>query len=225
MSPEIFNAPPLKMIDLNAYDVFSGMVVAFVLSLILAKVSAWASRHKALYSNSNLWHTMILLSAIVSLIMSVIGNSLARAFGAIGALSLIRFRTAIKDPIDLAQLFMTISIGMATGSGYPEIAAGATVLYAIFMVLLEYLPINLQKNKVFLVKMTYKNTKENADKTISLLKKNCLNVNVLSEQFLNKGDLCETIVEITDKKTFDFNSLFIKLTEIEPEIKTVIINN
>lgn len=225
MSPEIFNAPPLKMIDLNAYDVFLGMLTAFVLSLILAKISAWAARHKTLYSNSNLWQTMVLLSAVVSLIMSVIGNSLARAFGAIGALSLIRFRTAIKDPIDLVQLFMTISIGMATGSGYPEIAAGATVLYCIFMLLLEYLPINLQKNKVFLVKLTYKNDQDYTNKILKLIKENCINFNVLSQELLNNGDLCETIVEITDNKSYDFNSLFPKLAEIEPNIKTIVINN
>ena len=83
---------------------------------------------------------MILLGVVVSLIMAIIGNSLARAFGAIGALSLIRFRTAVKEPQDLAQLFMSISVGMACGSGYFKIAIGAAALFAIFIFLIDYLP-------------------------------------------------------------------------------------
>ncbi len=127
--------PLLKMIDLSATDVFAGMVTAFVLSLILSLVLKKAARHQA--SDPRHYRTMVLLATVVSLIMAVIGNSLARAFGAIGALSLIRFRTAIKSSNELAYLFMAISVGMACGSGYLAIAAGATGLFIMFSVFLE----------------------------------------------------------------------------------------
>jgi uncharacterized membrane protein YhiD involved in acid resistance len=63
----------------------------------------------------------------------VIGSNIARAFSLVGALSIIRFRTAIKEPRDVAFLFMTMAVGMACGTGYWLIGLGFT-LFAIPMV-------------------------------------------------------------------------------------------
>ena len=155
MESNLFNDAPLRMIDLNPMDVFSGMLLAFALNFILAKISSYANKSNSVNSSSSLQLSMVLLGTVVSLIMSVIGNSLARAFGAIGALSLIRFRTAVKEPLDLVQLFMTISIGMTTGSGHFIIACGATVIFGIFLAIADYLPLKRNKNEICLLKMKF----------------------------------------------------------------------
>ena len=136
------------MIDLNPYDVFAGMLLAFALNMILAKIASYTNKSRTVNSSSSLPLSMILLGTVVSLIMAVIGNSLARAFGAIGALSLIRFRSAIKDPLDLVQLFMAISIGMTTGSGHFVIACGATIIFGIFLAVADYIPIKKKRNLI-----------------------------------------------------------------------------
>jgi hypothetical protein len=136
MPEQQFSLPLLKMIDLNARDVFIGMLLSYFLCAILSRIIRQTCSDASV--DRTLPQAMIFLGPIVSLIMSVIGNSLARAFGAIGALSLIRFRTAVKNPNDLASLFMAIAIGMTCGSGYFAIATGATGLFSIFIIITRF---------------------------------------------------------------------------------------
>jgi len=76
------------------------------------------------YSTSIL-QTLIFLGMVVSLVMIVISNEVARAFTLVGALAVIRFRTPIKDPRDAAFIFMALAGGMGAGVGlYVETALG-----------------------------------------------------------------------------------------------------
>ncbi len=219
-----FKAPPLRLLDLNAYHVFLGMVTAFILSFILVRVSAFTTRKSPASSSANVPETMILLSAIVSLIMSIIGNSLARAFGAIGALSLIRFRTAIKDPIDLAKIFMSISIGMASGSGYPQIAVGATALYSLFLALIQYAAPKASSTKVMLLKLNF-DTKPDYQKDIDKLLSNTVEkFKILSQELTNENKSCQLILEIKIPNATELPSITAKLTEILPNLKVLVIN-
>ncbi len=65
---------------------------------------------------------------LISVVMVVIGDSIARAFSLVGALSIIRFRAAIQDPRDIAFVFYALAVGMAVGAGSPAVAILATFL-------------------------------------------------------------------------------------------------
>jgi len=73
----------------------------------------------------------VLVTLIASTVIMVIGNSITRAFGLIGAFSVIRFRTAVKDSKDIAFLFFCLVEGMAAGTGNYQIAAAALILFAL----------------------------------------------------------------------------------------------
>ena len=223
MQPNAFAPPPLHLIDLNAQDVFIGMALSFVLTAILSRFSS--NSKSSADSNKSLPQTMILLSTVVSLIMAVIGNSLARAFGAIGALSLIRFRTAIKNPRDLASLFMSISIGMACGSGYLRIAMGATALYCVFLALLNCLPIDKSETTVYLLKLIYQPNEEKQKQLHDLVKNSCIDFRILSKEACDGGKKLEAIMEVTVNKETDLSNMFPKFAEIFPDIQAIIINN
>ena len=68
-------------------------------------------------------HTLVLMSVVVAVALHLIGDNTARAFGLLGAVSLIRFRTAVKDPKDTAFMFFALGVGMAVGTGFPLAAA------------------------------------------------------------------------------------------------------
>ncbi len=68
----------------------------------------------------------------------VIGNNLARAFGLVGAMSIIRFRTAVKDSIDIAFVFFSLAAGMAAGSGNHVIGIIGCVSVVLFVVVLHF---------------------------------------------------------------------------------------
>jgi hypothetical protein len=67
--------------------------------------------------------TLVLLAALIALVTMVIGDTLARAFGLVGALSIVRFRTAVDDTADTAFVIFAVVLGMAVGSGYTLLAA------------------------------------------------------------------------------------------------------
>lgn len=67
--------------------------------------------------------TLVLLSVLIALVTLVIGNSVARAFGLVGALSIVRFRTVVEDTRDTAFVIFAVVVGMAAGAGYATLAA------------------------------------------------------------------------------------------------------
>jgi anti-anti-sigma factor len=83
-------------------------------------------------------HAQVLLCVSGALVMMIIGESLARAFGIAGAASIIRFRTPIEDPRDITVLFILMALGMAMGIGALGIAASGTAFVCLFMVLLPH---------------------------------------------------------------------------------------
>lgn len=66
--------------------------------------------------------TLVLLSVLIAVITLVIGNSVARAFGLVGALSIVRFRTVVEDTRDTAFVIFAVAVGMAIGAGYTILA-------------------------------------------------------------------------------------------------------
>ena len=81
-------------------------------------------------------HAQILLCVSGAMMMVLINDSLARAFGFAGAASLVRFRTPVDDPRDAAVMFLLIGLGMASGVGAFALAGGGAALIALFLVCL-----------------------------------------------------------------------------------------
>ena len=82
--------------------------------------------------------SLIMLTLISTVVMNIIANSVALSLGMVGALSIVRFRTAVKDPRDTAYIFWAISIGLGAGSGSYYIVAIGTVMIAVLTILLSF---------------------------------------------------------------------------------------
>lgn len=116
------------------------IVVRLVLALALGVVIALTYRraHQSFAYAYGMVAAMVLLSMTVCLVLMVVDNSLARAFGLVGALSMIRFRMPIKDVRDILFLFLSLVAGITcgvggyriAGIGVPAICAVAAVLFA-----------------------------------------------------------------------------------------------
>jgi uncharacterized membrane protein YhiD involved in acid resistance len=66
--------------------------------------------------------TLVLLTVVIAIVTLVIGNNMARAFGLVGALSIVRFRTVVEDTRDTAFVIFAVVVGMAIGAGFPKLA-------------------------------------------------------------------------------------------------------
>ena len=81
--------------------------------------------------------TQIILAVVGSLIMLVVGASLARAFGIVGAANLIRYRSKIEDPKDAVVMLCALSVGLASGVGLYGLAAIGTVFITLCLWVIE----------------------------------------------------------------------------------------
>jgi uncharacterized membrane protein YhiD involved in acid resistance len=110
------------------------LAVAAALSLPIALIYM-KTRSKEGYTQSFV-QALILISIVVAAIMLIIGNNIARAFGLIGAVAIIRFRTRLRDPRDTTFLFLCIAIGMTCGLRLYHIGVVTTAFISCILLIL-----------------------------------------------------------------------------------------
>jgi uncharacterized membrane protein YhiD involved in acid resistance len=115
---------PLLTEALTPVEMVTNIALATALGVIVALV--YRHTHKGLSYSQSFTQTVLFVTVIVAIVMMVIGSSLARAFALVGALSIIRFRTVVKDTKDTAFVFAGLAIGMAAGTSNYFLAAVAT---------------------------------------------------------------------------------------------------
>lgn len=94
--------------------------VAFGLGVAVAFLYRWAKRGE--YTSPTFTTTLILLAGLIAMATEVIGGNVARAFSLVGALSVVRFRTVVKDTQDTAFVILAVVVGMAAGAS--QLAVG-----------------------------------------------------------------------------------------------------
>ncbi len=118
--------PPLITMGTDALR----LLLAFVLGVFIVNIYRWT--HAGIPQKS-FTDTLIILCMLISVVMVIIGDSIARAFSLVGALSIIRFRTAIQDPRDIGFVFYALAVGMAIGAGNSSVAVLAAFLIGIII--------------------------------------------------------------------------------------------
>lgn len=113
MEQELMNTVG-SMLTYSYQEMVINIVLAAFLGFLLAVVYRYT--HKGLSYSQSFTQTIFFVAIIVAIVMMVIGSSLARAFALVGALSIIRFRTVVKDTRDIAFIFLALAVGMASGT-------------------------------------------------------------------------------------------------------------
>lgn len=116
------------------------LVLRLVLALLLGAVVAWIYRktHKSTEIVSTFPTTLILLSVLIAMVTQVIGGNVARAFSLVGALSIVRFRTVVRDTIDTAYVIFAVVVGMAVGAEHPLVAVAGIIVIGCAMFVMMY---------------------------------------------------------------------------------------
>lgn len=118
--------------ELSVQQIILNMVVALILGLVIY-LSYRFSHSGAVYS-ARFNVSLLMMTLVTTTIMNVIGNNIALSLGMVGALSIVRFRTAVKDARDTTYIFWCIAIGICCGVSYYALAAISTGI--IFLVML-----------------------------------------------------------------------------------------
>jgi anti-anti-sigma factor len=113
------------------------LIAALCIGVLVTHIHRPSSRDRLLARS--MAHAQMLLCVAGALMMIVIGNSLARAFGVVGATSIVRFRTPVDDPKDVTILFILMGLGMATGLGALAVAGLGTAFLCVALLVLQRL--------------------------------------------------------------------------------------
>jgi hypothetical protein len=108
--------------------------MALVLGGVVAGIYRWARRGEAV--TPTFLTTLVLLSAVIAMATQVIGDNVARAFSLVGALSVVRFRTVVKDTQDTAFVILAVVVGMASGANHLVVALVGLSLVAVVSLLM-----------------------------------------------------------------------------------------
>ena len=122
----------------NPFLSLTKLVVASLIGVLITVVHRPTSRDKPL--TRSMEQAQVLLCVSGAIVMIIIGNSIARAFGIAGAASIIRFRTPVEDPKDITILFLLMGLGMAAGLGAFAVAGLATAFLCVLLLVLDRLP-------------------------------------------------------------------------------------
>ncbi len=123
---QVLDSPWLETKTLS----LSGFMLSLILAFVLGQVFAWVyyATHSGLSYSRSFVQSLILITVVVAMVMTVIGNSLITAVGLMGALAIIRFRNILKDTRDMTYVFCVLVVGMAAGSQHFGVAILGTIV-------------------------------------------------------------------------------------------------
>lgn len=119
----------------SVLDVTLAMLIAFVGCAVIGLT--YRTTHRGVSYSQSYVQTLVLMGMVIALIMLVVGSNIARAFSLVGALSIIRFRNAVKETRDVGFIFFAMAIGMAAGTRFFLLAVVATVVICLAIVVMD----------------------------------------------------------------------------------------
>ncbi len=138
-------------LSITLRDVLMNLLVALFCGTIISLLYRFT--YKGLNYSASFAVSMIMLTMITSVVIMVIGNTLARAFGMVGAMSIIRFRTAVKDATDIMFIFFALSIGLAAGVQMYTVAIFGTLFISFIFLVINQFDFGLARKREYLLQI------------------------------------------------------------------------
>jgi hypothetical protein len=162
----------LFQFSITIWEVMANVLVATICGSFVSLF--YSLTHRQISYSVSFAKSMVMLSMITSFVMMVIGDNLARAFGMVGLISLIQFRTTMKGARDFMFIYFSLAIGLAAGVGLYAVAlVGTFSIGLIIWVVTEFKP-NTNSNQVFNLQITSGLKGEEEQGLEEILKKFCL---------------------------------------------------
>lgn len=199
MTDEIFNTVTASA-DLTFTNAIASMVSALILGVVISLT--YMLTHKRTYQQS-MAITLTMLPIILSVIILFVGSNVARAFSLAGTLSIIRFRSAPGDPVDIGYIFFDIAAGLACGVGLYLYGALFTVILCIFLIAIGKLNFAKPKTQNKLLKIVIPENLDYEGAFDDLFKKYTSSYSLQKIKTTDLGSLYELVYDITVKNETD----------------------
>ncbi len=171
--------------------------VALVLGLVIALVYRWTRRETP--SSQSFLLTLVMLPAVVTVIILLVGSNVARAFSLAGAFSIIRFRSAPGDAKDITYVLFSMAVGLAAGMGFLVYAALVALLLCGAMALLEAIHFGRPSGTEKLLKITVPENLDYESAFDSVLEKYTHSAKLRRVKTVDLGSLYELVYAVVTK--------------------------
>lgn len=198
------------------------MSVSTILGSILALTFSYTHR-KRVYEKSFIT-TLIILPLVISIIILLIQDNLARAFSLAGVFALVRFRTAMADSKDITYILTTVGIALASSLGYIDFAIIITLFVSFVFILLDYLKLDKDKSSHSKLQIVIP---ENLDYTTafkSLFDKYLVTYQLSKVKTTDFGSLFELTYLIQLKKEFNQKEFLDELRILNNNLNITLVN-
>jgi len=196
--------------------------MAFILGVTVSLT--YKKTHKGLSYSQSFMITNIFVAVIVCMVIMIIGNSLARAFALVGALSIIRFRTVVKDTKDTAYIFWSLAVGMASGTGSYFLAIAGDGILIVIALILYYSNFGSIIKSEFIVQFRINLKEKNiSDEYNKIIKDYTKSSTLLSSESSEDNDTLRVSYDILLKEEKNQNEIVSKLSNIKGLSEVVII--
>ncbi len=165
------------------------LLCTFALGVFIVNVYQWTHTKVPQKSFTD---TLIILCMLISVVMVIIGDSIARAFSLVGALSIIRFRTTVQDPRDIGFVCYALVVGMAVGAGNLSVAILATSLIGIIILGIYHWHQHFGNNNEFNLKFCLP-----PDRNSETFYRSVFDKHLICESLLEKRIKKSKVVELT----------------------------
>jgi uncharacterized membrane protein YhiD involved in acid resistance len=196
---QFFQGAPVASLTLG--DFVLNIIVACMCGLM--QIAFYRAAYRGPGYSASFLNSLVLLAMITAVVIMVIGDSLARAFGLVGAMSIIRFRTAVKEVMDIVHIFLALAIGMTAGVGLLGAAfVGTIVLGTIYYLLVRFNVISSAREQ-YVVQFTYRpaygETNGQEPPYLSKLRKHCRQSSLMNVKSVGEEDEMEIAYYIKPK--------------------------
>lgn len=199
----------------TAAEIGLNLLVAFLLGLFIAWL--YRSTERALSTSFSFVNTLVMLAMLMALVMMVIGSNIARAFGLVGAMSIIRFRTVVKDTRDTAYVFFSLGAGMGAGSGNLKIAALGTLVVGLFIGVLHWTRHGAVARNEFLLsfQLSPSDDSEESSRYTPIFQRYLLRHELLNIKSLRFGETTRLTFHVVMRDPGQSNALVSELSALE----------
>jgi uncharacterized membrane protein YhiD involved in acid resistance len=198
------------------------LAMSLIISFLYTKTASTLSNRKTLAA------IFPLLSVVTMMVISVIKSSLALSLGLVGALSIIRFRSAIKEPEELTYIFLAISLGLGMGAEQQALTLVFFILICVYIIVKYFLQKNgslfkYQQDQSLYLTLQITNQKLNLDRVIQILDDHCHFIEL--KRLDEDKDKREMLFVIKTKDYHQLLKIKTDLSQVDPQIKISILND
>jgi len=196
-------------------EIILNLIFAFFLGFVISLV--YKKTHKGLSYSQSFVLTTVFVAVIVAMVIMVIGNNLARAFALVGALSIIRFRTVVKDTKDTAYIFWSLAAGMSAGTGNYFLATCGTLIISMIAFVLNFTNYGSIFKSEFIIQFRSQNldSDKNKKEYEAIFKKYCKVSTLLNAEVSGDNSSLRLSFDIVLKEDMSYDNFIKDLSKLK----------